>query len=237
MQPLTGKTNSQIAFNIYLNNSAGNTPKELCFYDSQNKGRQSIEGYITRQFQLTHGATINHFMPLLLALNEQGKTSAALGLQTAVGQSLFLQQYLPCAIDESIALHAKVPVALNRIIEIGNLVATRPGASQLLFMLLTKILYLAQYEWVVFTATPMVQKSLERLGFNLTVLADANAEHLIPAEKLNWGSYYEQQPRVLAGNINQGIQALNKGTWPAQLTSYTTTVARLAAAIGHVPSA
>jgi hypothetical protein len=54
---------------------------------------------------------------------------------------------------------------------------------------------------------------------------------------LNWGSYYEQQPRVLAGNINQGIQALNKGTWPAQLTSYTTTVAQLAAAIGHASSA
>ena len=237
MQSLTGKTRSQIAFNIYLNNSAGNSPKELLLYDFQNKERQSIEGYITRQFQLTHGATINHFMPLLLALTERGKTSAALGLQAATGNSLFLQQYLPVSVDKCIAYHTKVPVALNRIIEIGNLVATQPGASHLLFILLTKILYLAHYEWVVFTATPMVQKSLERLGFNLTVLADASAERLIPEDKLNWGSYYEQQPRVLAGNISQGIQALNEGTWGAQLTSYTTTIAQLAAVVGHAPSA
>lgn len=205
--------------------------KKIEMFTASHDNREIIENYIAQQFLLSHRATIRYFMPTLLSLSQGNKTLAALGLQTASAQPLFLQQYLDRRIDRCIATKAKTPVHLNQIVEIGNLVATQAGASQLLFILLTQVLSLAGYEWVAFTGTPVVKKSLERFGFEFHSLGEATIDHLAPVNQLDWGSYYEQRPMVLAGNISSGIRQLSTSRWSSTLALYRDEIAALAAAV------
>jgi hypothetical protein len=207
--------------------------KKIALCGTQHSGRKSIEDYISKQFLEVYGATITHFMPQLLSLTQGDKTLAALGVKPATDQPLFLQQYLPDPVDRCIATIAKAPTHLNKIVEIGNLVVTKAGSSHLLFILLTQILSLAGYEWVVFTGTPAVKKSLERFGFQLHLLAEATIDRLPSINQSNWGTYYEQRPMVLAGNISGGIKQLKESRWSSTLSFYAEDIEFLAAEIGR----
>jgi hypothetical protein len=61
---------------------------------------------------------------------------------------------------------------------------------------------------VVFTGTPTVIKGLERLGFKLDKLGEANPARLQHADLANWGNYYENRPQVVAGNVPAAIGIL-----------------------------
>lgn len=218
-------------FESTLESANKSIDKKIAIYGTQHSGRKSIEDYISKQFLEVHEATITHFMPLLLSLTQGDKTLAALGLKFATDQPLFLQQYLPDPVDRCIATNAKVPTHLNKIVEIGNLVSTKAGSSQLLFILLTEILFLAGYEWAVFTGTPAVKDSLQRFGFQLHLLAEATIDKLPAKNQSHWGSYYEQRPMILAGNINRGIKQLKESHWSSILSFYAGDITFLASEI------
>ena len=58
------------------------------------------------------------------------------------------------------------------------------------------------------TATPQVQKAINRLGSELYPLADADPSELDTESLNNWGSYYECQPRIVAGNLSEAMTVL-----------------------------
>ncbi len=171
--------------------------------------REQVEHYISEQFRGIHGATIRDFMPTLITMSCDNRFSAAVGIRQAQGQSLFLEQYLPETVEKTISRIAGHTVRRGNISEIGNLVASKRGSSQLLFLILTAVLHATRSEWLVFTATPGVLKSIRRLGFSFYTLGDADPSLLRDASNLkDWGSYYQNRPQVVAGNLAEAMSIL-----------------------------
>lgn len=163
-------------------------------------GRAEVEAYIARKFSETYGARIHRFLPQLLSLHAGDLLRAALGLHRADSGTLFLEQYLDRPVERRLAEVAGRAVARADIVEVGNLVSTSRGSSQLMFLMLAELLAGARVTWAVFTATPHVRKLLTRLTTDQLVLCAADGRRL-GAELKNWGSYYDTRPVVTAINV------------------------------------
>jgi hypothetical protein len=172
-------------------------------------GRARVEHYIADRFQAVHGASIHDFMPVLLTMGCHGRTTAATGVRAATRQSLFLEQYLSAPVEQVLGVAAGATVRRANVAEIGNLVATQGGSSYLLFMVLTAMLEQANFDWVVFTATPQVQKVLAYLGLNVHQLCSADPARLTQSSAAEWGRYYASQPQVVAGKVSEAMDVLN----------------------------
>ena len=197
--------------------------------------RHRVTEYIANQFKAAHGASIHDFMPLLLTMQCQGEFSAVSGVRPAARHPLFLEQYLGQSVESAIGQVTGCAVSRHKIVEIGNLVATQKGASQLLFLLLTALLHRCDYEWVVFTGTPTVIKGLERLGFKLDRMCEANPGLLQNANLADWGSYYENRPQVVAGNVPAAMKTLqNHKLYAGILALLEQQIAQLAPCFGRV---
>lgn len=184
----------------------------LQFHGPYTDDRNHIENYIAVQFKKIYGAEIRDFMPLFLSISCQDNLITALGLRPANQQSLFLEQYLPHPIETFVSSAAGRFIERDQITEIGNLVATQRGASQLLFMMLTAMLEHTAFEWVVFTATPQVHKMMTRMGMHLHDLHDADPSLLKSSHISQWGSYYDSRPKVVTVNVNDAMSSLMERT-------------------------
>lgn len=181
-----------------------------------------------------HGATINEFMPQLLTLRAGSKLSAVVGMRTALSSSLFLEHYLFKPVEQVVSDISGKQVSRSQLVELGNLVATERGYSQQLFILLTAVLFQAGVDWVVFTATPQVEKSIRRLGFNFVCLGEASADALDPESRKHWGTYYENCPRVIAGQVAPAMKVLIQNPQLQGLFSlYHNRIAALAGVLNH----
>ena len=96
-------------------------------------------------------------------------------------------------------------VPRNRIVEVGNLAAERPGSSVDLILLLAAHLDLLGFEWVVFTATRELIGIFRKLGLAPLALAPADPERL-GARAGAWGRYYDNAPVVVAGRIRLALE-------------------------------
>lgn len=170
--------------------------------------RSETERYVADQFLHVHGAQIREFMPWLISMHCGERRIAAVGVRPAASQRLFLEHYLSRSVEDAVGRAAGQPIVRTGIAEIGNLVATQRGASQLLFLLLTAFLHQERFEWVVFTATPAVRKTLSRLGFSLHQLGQADLSALEPEARGAWGTYYDNRPVVIAGHVPSGMALL-----------------------------
>jgi hypothetical protein len=62
------------------------------------------------------------------------------------------------------------------------------------------------YRWVAFTATRALRNSFHRLGLKPVPIAAADPARLADGDA-HWGSYYDQDPVVVAGKISLGLRA------------------------------
>ncbi len=213
--------------------------------------RVALETYIASQYKRAYRARISSFMPSLLSMNRAERFEAAVGVRPAQDDSLFLETYLDKPVEQEIGTLAKRPVDRRKVIEVGNLVATAKGGSQLLFVLMTAVLDAAGFQWFVFTATPQVEKLIKRLHFCPYPLAYADAWRLDhsgldakgfncksqEAENLNssaddWGSYYDSRPKVMAGDIAHAMAILRGRSRLARVVEqYQDEIARLAVSL------
>lgn len=200
-------------------------------FKPESAGRHRVTQYIADQFKAAHQADIHDFMPLLLSMRCQGRLSAVSGVRPAAGHELFLEQYLGRPVETVLGALTGIGVERRKVMEVGNLVATRSGASQLVFLLMTAVLHRANFDWVVFTGTPVVVRGLERLGFKLDKLADADPARLTSSNLSDWGCYYEQRPQVVAGNVPAGIRVLSEHKlYTAALSLFEPQISQLAEA-------
>ena len=171
--------------------------------------RVEIEDFIRQCFAAAHGARISHFMPRLLSLRTQrGDLIAAFGLRAASDSRLFLENYLDRPVEKVLQDRLHQAVRRDEIIEVGNLSALYPGASRWLIVALTAMLHGEGYKWVTFTGTAAVRNGFSRLGLRPTELGIASLERLPCRDRANWGSYYENMPMVMAGDIAYGYRTL-----------------------------
>lgn len=171
--------------------------------------RLAAEQYVRACFQQHYGADIRHFMPLLLSLrDEHNVLKAVLGFRHADQSPLFLEHYLERPVEQLLAAKLKAPVDRSRLVEVGNLAVSTAGGGRWLITALTAYLSTTSSEWALFTIGPALYNAFTRLGLELIDLAEARRESLPFEEQPRWGTYYDQRPRVMAGNIAQGHAVL-----------------------------
>jgi hypothetical protein len=181
---------------------------QLHLHGPTSANRELVESYVARQFEAVYGASISEFLPLFLTLNCSNHLSAVTGINPVEARPLFLEQYLDSPIESEIGRAFDAEVNRLSIVEIGNLAATQRGSSQLLFVLLAATLYRAGFRWITFTATPQVRKTINRLGFELRIIAEADISRLPNGAATNWGSYYQTHPLVVAGDLSHGMDII-----------------------------
>ena len=170
---------------------------EFTLLSPADEGRQKVEQYVRARYLAAYAADAVHFLPWLLSMQCMGQTSGVAGLQPAAATRLFLEQYLAVPIEATISKQMGTAVKRDVIVEVGNLVAARKGASHLLFLLFTAVLHSAGYEWMVFTATHALRNNLHKLGLSLVELKRIDPSELPESVKAQWGSYYATEPVVM----------------------------------------
>lgn len=170
--------------------------------------RSVTEQFIKQQFQKSYAADIHEFFPELLCMRCFDNLSGTAGMRSAKNTTLFLEQYLDQSIESELSQKFKNQIDRSGIVEIGNLVSSQRGASHLLFLVFTSLLHQAGYQWIVFTATKALYNNLTKLGFEITYLCEADPLKLGDKALNSWGKYYETQPRVFAGNLDDAMHII-----------------------------
>lgn len=193
--------------------------------------RDRIEHYIGSVFQTAYGAHLSEFLPLLLSLESHGQPSAALGLRSAAFGPLFVERYLDTSAEFAIEQAHGQHCDRAYIMELGNLVATTPRHSALLYILAVAAMHEAGMHYLMFAANRKVRASIKRCGFTPKVICAADAICL--GDKVeDWGSYYDGNPQVMAADLALTMaQAHEQPAIAKQLDDYRDSIRRLAVLI------
>lgn len=160
--------------------------------------RAPLEAFIRQRFAEHYGARIEHFMPCLLGLHDAaGQVQGAVGLRSAGDGALFLERYLDQPVEQLMQARLARPVPRRNLVEVGNLAAGGVASARLLILALTDLLAALNVGWVVFTGTPGLLNSFQRLDIPLHPLGLADPARMGP-ELAAWGSYYDSRPQVMA---------------------------------------
>lgn len=181
------------------------------------KDSKVVEDFIIQTYAKAYGAKIGVHYPVLMSVrDESGTILAALGFRYAMNSSLFLEQYL-CKPIETV-----LDTPRASITEIGNLASSGGGASIFLFAALSAYLVGKEQTHAVITGTSFIEKRLRALGLRPIRLSAADPNLLLHKDE-NWGTYYDTDPHVLAGQVKHGYQSLQN----ALGATYTQNRARL----------
>lgn len=172
--------------------------------------RTGLEAFVQDRFRSAWGARVTHFLPFLLGMHCLGICTGVAGIRPAAEGPLFLERYLDTKVEVALGALTGKDIARGELAEVGNLVASQRGASHLLFLVFTAALHRAGYRWIVFTATRALRNNLDKLGYPLLTLAPASADRLDPAERAEWGTYYDSEPLVMAGSLDEAMQLINE---------------------------
>ena len=143
-------------------------------------------------------------MPTLLALEGQrGRVCGVVGFRNAAAEPLFLERYLNQPVELVLAEHVGDTVERGQIVEVGNLASLSCRAACHLVAALPRILLAEGNQWIVFTATAAVRGMLARFHAPVIELARATRDRLEDGD--DWGRYYDNDPRVIAGRLRDGV--------------------------------
>lgn len=170
--------------------------------------RAEVEQFIREVYAQRYGATVTDFMPVLVSLADPaGGLVAAAGYRSADAGPLFLERYLARPVEDALAAASGRMPPRSQVVEIGHLAASRAGAGRGLIFQLGPHLARLRYRWAVATLTRELLQLFGRLGLAPLALAPADPGALGEAAAL-WGSYYEHEPVVLAGEIQPALRRL-----------------------------
>ncbi len=191
-----------------------NMVQEKIIIEIQNQASESraeTEAFLAGRFQRYYQAELKSFMPNLLCLrDESGKILAALGFKVADESPLFLENYLSASIESCLTQATGELQQRSRIVEVGNLAAVSAGGNRWLITALTAFLKGEGADWVVFTAQRPLLNSFKNLGIDITELAEAKPDFMTAEERSSWGRYYEGNPLVSFGNVQNGFEVLRQ---------------------------
>ncbi len=183
-------------------------PFKLEIVDRTHSQREAIESYISARYSVAFDAHLDAFMPTFMALVEGEEIRSLCGVRVASEEPLFLEQYLDLSADTLLSHVYGAKVERCELIEFGQLASFSKGFSAVHFLLMTEYLVHSGYEWCIFTATDPLYAMMSRLGLETVTLAQADPSRIANAADI-WGSYYQHQPRIVAGNLKYGLCHLN----------------------------
>ena len=161
--------------------------------------RLEVEHFIRDIFASTYQATITHFMPILVALRDADSSlMAAFGMRHAAQEPLFLEQYLDTPIEYLLSSQLNKTITRDEITEIGNLAVANPRNAGILIAHVIQQSLDMQVKWCVATAHRSLQNGLIKGGRDVFALHAADVGKLPKNEQALWGSYYDNQPQIVA---------------------------------------
>lgn len=167
----------------------------------------SVVEHVSLRYQQAFGADLRVFMPGYLTLLDANSIVSVCGFRIAADEPLFLEQYLDAPAQDLISQLFETHVERSNLVEFGHLASFAKGMSPLHFLLIAEYLVDNGFEWCIFTATDPLYALMSRLGLDPRLITSADAEKVLDSEK-TWGTYYEHQPKVFAGNLLKGLQRL-----------------------------
>ena len=175
------------------------------------KRRARIEQFIRAEFREHFGARITTFMPVLVGLHDsRGEVLGAVGCRSAADERLFLETYTQAPIESVIAERLGVNVRRDEIVEVGSLACRNGRVAMAMVQALVPHLLEAGFSWVVFTGADTVVRVFQRLHLAPQELCIAEQSKLDADQREIWGSYYEHDPKVMAGRLLEGIRTLGR---------------------------
>jgi hypothetical protein len=166
--------------------------------------RERVEAFIRDIYKREYNADITISYPILMSIRDaQGNILAALGFRYAADEPLFLEQYTHEPIEDIL----QAPRA--EIAEVGNLASAGGGASLFLFAAIASYLTAKDIKYITITGTDFLHRYFKGLGLQPQKICDANLTSL-NSDGQNWGSYYDKNPRVLAGSLPHAIEKLKQ---------------------------
>ena len=183
-------------------------PRVISIHHRLQPERTRVETYLeTRYAEAFQGRITRHYPTLMSIQDRDGVIHAAVGFRFAARAPLFLEHYLDRPIEAVLSGGQGDAVPRHAIAEIGNLASQSPGASLFLFLALANHLYHQGCTHAAATATRRLRRGFARVGFATRRLASADASRIANGGA-DWGTYYQNDPEVLAGPIAPALPAL-----------------------------
>ena len=188
--------------------------------------RARVESFIQKIYAESYNARISVTYPTLMSIkNGEGNILAAVGFRPAGDERLFLEQYIGAPIEDSLSGIYSREIRREQITEIGNLASAGGGAAVFLFIAMASHLNNKGISHAVVTGTDLLHKNFVRFGLNPQKICDATPE-AVSRDAEKWGSYYDMNPRVLAGSISDSLARL-KDVLGAEYSDLSALVPRL----------
>lgn len=157
--------------------------------------------FIKGGFSTHFGSSAKLEPPRLLAMRDQtGTLVGGLGLRSAA-DGFFSQHYLDVPVEVLLSEERGSPVAPESIVEVVHLAVLGPEYVSPLLDRLALLLTDEGYRYALCTVTRCLRRLFIRRGWAVTRLGDARPDVLGDAAT-QWGSYYDQQPVVIAGDLD-----------------------------------
>lgn len=172
--------------------------------------RERVEAFIRDIYRKSYNADIAVRYPTLMSVRSaEGEILAAAGFRLAHEEPLFLEQYTRAPIEDVLTRSLSQDIARSEVAEIGNLASQGKGASVFLFAAIASYLLAQGARFAAVTGTDQLHRRFEMMGLKPAVICDAQRS-LLNCEQKSWGTYYDTQPRVLAGSLESSMSQLNK---------------------------
>ena len=162
--------------------------------------RHRLEARIRSGFGTHFGACIDGFMPRFVLYRHTSGATGVIGYRRASDDPLYLEHYLELPVDELISVAAGMRVERSTIAEVGQFVVDDRDIAAPFFRDLVPFLVGQGFDWVCFTGTNRIRSILKRIGFRGLPVALADAGRI--ADRASWGSYYDNEPVVIVGKLD-----------------------------------
>src|ERR1700758_1911777 len=179
--------------------------------------RARVERFIESRYLDRFGSRIVEHYPTLLRLqSDDGNVRATIGVRNASREPLFLERYFDEPIERMISHATGATPARTDILEIGNMASVGRIASARLIAASASYLSTSRCRYAVVTATEELRQMLGSFGFAWRALGAARADRL-PDKGRSWGSYYDQNPEILVGEIRQSSERMRSHVRAAKI--------------------
>ncbi len=165
---------------------------------AQHRLRLKTELFIREVYSQEYGATIGTFPPtLMVILDKHGDISCAAGLRSST-DGFFSECYLGSSIEAMLTRWSGEHVRRDSIFEISTFASRAPNSVNSFISQIIDYGEASGFDWAFFTLTRRLRLLLDRIGLELTPIASADISRV--PDPSAWGSYYEKDPKVFAGN-------------------------------------
>ena len=158
--------------------------------------RKAAELFIKDVYDLRYGAKLDTFPSRIMAHFEaDGAISCAAGVRTE-HDGFFSEAYLDSPVEEVLSISSGETIRRSQIFEVSTLASRAPRATTGFIESIGRFGEANGCMWSFFTLTRRLHWLVQRLGYPLIHLADA--DHRRISDHQRWGTYYAFEPKVFA---------------------------------------